>query len=101
MTPLMPMMCKVSRIAVALGLAGLLFPSVGLAGQAHEKKPPKNSDIEKIGNRDINKGSLNFYSYDREIEMGRELAAQVVQAAKLFDDKTINEYVNCVGQNLV
>src|SRR5580704_7105209 len=96
-----PMMCKVSRIAVALGVAGLLLPSSGFARQTHEKKPPKNSDIENIGNRDINKGSLNFYSYDREIEMGRELAAQVEQAAKLFDDKTINEYVNRVGQNLV
>jgi predicted Zn-dependent protease len=64
-------------------------------------KKPKNSDVDNIGNRNINKGSVNFYSLDKEIAMGRQLAAEVERQVKLVDDATINEYVNRVGQNIV
>src|SRR5215475_13045297 len=40
-------------------------------------KKPANSDIENIGTRDINKHSLNFISYEKEIAMGRQMAAEV------------------------
>src|SRR5215475_5914588 len=66
-----------------------------------QKKKPKNSDVDNIGNRNINKGSINFYSLDKEIAMGRQLAAEIERQVKLIDDPTINEYVNRVGQNLV
>src|SRR5262249_23908137 len=64
-------------------------------------KKPKNADVDNIGNRNINKGSVNFYSLDKEIAMGRQLAAEVERQVKLVDDPTINEYVNRVGQNIV
>src|SRR5215831_2030908 len=32
-----------------------------------DKKKPKNSDVDNIGSRDINKGSINFISLDKEI----------------------------------
>jgi hypothetical protein len=41
--------------------------SVAALGQQR----PKNSDIENIGSRDINKGVINFYSLDKEIALGR------------------------------
>jgi predicted Zn-dependent protease len=66
-----------------------------------DKKKPKNSDVDNIGSRDINKGSINFISLDKEIAMGRQLAAEVERQVKLIDDPTINEYVNRVGQNIV
>jgi predicted Zn-dependent protease len=66
-----------------------------------KKKMPKNSDVENIGSRDINKGSVNFTSLDKEIAMGKQLSAQVEQQVKLVDDPVITEYVNRVGQNLV
>src|SRR5438477_9596918 len=65
------------------------------------KSKKKNSDVENIGNRNINKGSINFISLDKEIQMGRQLAAEIERQVKLIDDPTINEYVNRVGQNLV
>src|SRR5262249_25078477 len=65
------------------------------------KSKKKNSDIENIGNRDINKGSINFISLEKEIAMGRQLAAEIERQVKLNEDPTINEYVNRVGQNLV
>ena len=70
---------------------------------AGEQKKPKNSDIENIGNRDINSGffSWNFTSLEKEIALGRQLAAELERQVKLVDDPVINEYVNRVGQNLV
>ena len=41
-------------------------------------KKPKNSDVDDIGARNINKGSVNFYSLDKEIAMGRQLAAETL-----------------------
>jgi len=65
------------------------------------KNKKKNGDVDNIGNRNINKGSINFISLDKEIAMGRQLAAEIERQVKLIDDPAINEYVNRVGQNLV
>src|SRR5881296_2457028 len=65
------------------------------------KSKKKNSDVDNIGNRNINKGSINFISLDKEIAMGRQLAAEIERQVKLIDDPAITEYVNRVGQNLV
>jgi beta-barrel assembly-enhancing protease len=69
--------------------------------QKDQKNKKKNSDVDNIGNRNINKGSINFISLDKEIAMGRQLAAEIERQVKLIDDPTINEYVNRVGQNIV
>jgi predicted Zn-dependent protease len=66
-----------------------------------QSKKPKHADVDNIGTRDINKGSINFYSLDKEIAMGRQLAAEIERQVKLIDDTTINEYVNRIGQNIV
>jgi len=54
-----------------------------------------------IGKRDINKGSIDFYSLEREVKLGRQLAAEVDRTAKFVTDPIINEYVNRLGQNIV
>src|SRR5712691_3338222 len=63
---------------------------------------PKNSkeDVEAIGNRGVGKG-VNFYSLEREIAVGKQLAQEVERSSKLIDDPVVTEYVNRVGQNLV
>ena len=63
---------------------------------------PKNSkeDVEAIGNRSVGKG-INFYSLEKEIGLGKQLAQEVERSAKLVDDPVVTEYVNRVGQNLV
>src|ERR1051326_3737967 len=88
------------------GYQGRVLTAVALivvmtVGASAGDKKKKNSDIENIGSRDINKGSINFISLDKEIALGRELAKQVEQQSKLVTDPVINEYVNRVGQNLV
>ncbi len=63
---------------------------------------PKNSkeDIEAIGNRNVGKG-VNFYSLEKEIALGKQLAQEVERSSKMIDDPVVTEYVNRVGQNLV
>jgi predicted Zn-dependent protease len=60
----------------------------------------KKKDPDEIGNRDVGKG-VNFYSIEKEIGLGKQLAQEVERQAKLIDDPVIAEYVNRVGQNLV
>src|ERR1700676_1774162 len=60
----------------------------------------KKKDPDEIGNRDVGKG-LNFYSVEKEIAIGKQMAQQVERQAKIVDDPVIAEYVNRIGQNLV
>ena len=53
-----------------------------------------------IGHRNVGNG-LNFYSIEREISIGHDLARQVEESSRVVTDPIINEYVNRIGQNLV
>src|SRR5262249_16596523 len=70
--------------------------------QQQDEVKPKNSkeDVEQIGNRGVGKG-VNFYSLEKEIALGKQLAQEVERSSKLIDDPIVTEYVNRVGQNLV
>jgi predicted Zn-dependent protease len=57
-------------------------------------------DPDQIGNRNVGKG-VNFYSLEKEIALGKQLATEVERQAKIINDPVIAEYVNRVGQNLV
>jgi hypothetical protein len=71
------------------------------ADEAKAQTPEaKKKNPDAIGNRDIDKG-VNFYSLDKEIGLGKQLAQEVEREAKVIDDPIIAEYVNRVGQNLV
>src|SRR6266851_3142067 len=59
----------------------------------------KKKDPDEIGNRDVGKG-VNFYSIEKEIALGKQLAQEVERQAKLVDDPVVTEYVNRIGQNL-
>jgi predicted Zn-dependent protease len=64
--------------------------------QAEDKK----KDPSQIGNRDVGKG-INFYSLEKEMALGKQLAQEVARQAKIVDDPLISEYANRTGQNLV
>ena len=71
---------------------------------ARSKQPLSvNDDPTMIGKRNINKGIIAKMSgsTEKEVRMGRELAAEVDRQAKFIDDPMITEYVNRVGQNIV
>jgi beta-barrel assembly-enhancing protease len=68
--------------------------------QNPDVKPGSKADVGAIGNRDVGKG-LDFYSLEKEIALGKQLAQQVDRSAKFVTDPVVTEYVNRVGQNLV
>ena len=74
------------------------------ATPAKSNKPlSTNEDPNMIGKRQINSGIIAKMSgsTEKEVRLGRELAAEVDRQAKFVDDPTITEYVNRVGQNIV
>jgi beta-barrel assembly-enhancing protease len=77
--------------AVLLALATLSIPAFA--------QKDKKKDISEIGNRDVGKG-VNFYSIEREIALGKQLAEEVQKQARMMNDPLIGEYVNRICQNL-
>ncbi len=75
--------------------------------QTDPKKPLSTSENpELIGKRNINGGGDKFWgwlggSQDKEVQIGRQLALEVEQSAKMIEDDMVTEYVNRVGQNIV
>jgi len=81
---------SISAVAV-LALTALLLP-------AFAENP--EDDPNQIGNRNVGKG-VNFYSIEKEMALGKQLAQQVERQAKIVTDPVIAEYINRIGQNLV
>ena len=67
-------------------------------------KPLSSSeDPRLIGKRNINTGvwAKMAGSMEKEVNVGRQVAAEVDRQAKFVDDPVITEYINRVGQNVV
>jgi predicted Zn-dependent protease len=88
--------------AAGLLAAAIAVPCAYAQEQPQEAKIKQGSeaDVNAIGHRNVGHG-LNFYSLEREIALGKQLAQEVERSAKFVDDPIITDYVNRVGQNLV
>ena len=64
------------------------------------KKKGSKNDPDDIGDRNVS-GKVNFYSLEKEIALGKQLAQQVQQQSKVINDPVVSEYVNRLGQNIV
>jgi beta-barrel assembly-enhancing protease len=69
-----------------------LFAGLSLAGD-------KKKDPDEIGDRNV-AGDINFYSIEKEMAMGKQLAVEVEKQSRMVDDAILGEYVNRLGQNL-
>lgn len=73
---------------------------------ADSNKPKTRSKLsdkenpEMIGKRNINSKQINFYSLEKEMGIGQQLAAETERQLKLIDDPVVSEYINRVGQNI-
>jgi predicted Zn-dependent protease len=81
---------RISTVSLIALLAASAF-----AGDDKNKK----NDPSQIGDRDVGK-CLNFYSVEKEMALGKQLAEEVAREAKVVDDPILSEYVNRIGQNL-
>ena len=100
--------------ALALALTMLAGPSAALGAETKaDAKKAENKEKEKtvkplkdkedplkIGKRKLN-GGINFYSLEKEMKLGRQMAAEIDSKAKFVTDPVVTEYVNRVGQNIV
>ncbi len=80
---------------LSVGLALFLILPSAYANDKNKKKGP-----DDIGNSDVGKG-VNFYSIEKEIALGKQMAQEVEREARLVHDPIVTEYVNRLGQNLV
>ena len=103
---------EVSKRLVALAVALMMMagPTAVFASDGKEQKSAQPKKVEQlkdkenplmIGKRDINKGSLDFYSLEKEAAIGRQLAAEIDAQSKFVTDPVVTEYINRVGQNIV
>lgn len=73
-------------------LTAILFSAPAFAGD-------KKNDPNLIGDREVGK-CLNFYSVEKEMALGKQLAEEVTRQAKMVTDPLVTEYINRLGQNL-
>src|SRR5438874_8377105 len=60
-------------------------------------------DIESIGDRNIGcgRGIGNWYSLERQMDMGKQYSNQVEATSKLITDPLVTDYINQLGKDLV
>ena len=86
-------MRRVSEAWIAAAVCLLL--ALPMSAQSKDKK----KDPDQIGNRDVGAG-INFYSIEREIALGKQMAQEIARQAKFVEDPVPAEYVNRLAQNL-
>jgi predicted Zn-dependent protease len=70
-----------------------------LCSQAPAFARDKKKDPAAIGDRNVSKG-LNFYSWEQETALGKQLSIEVEKQAKIVGDPIVSEYINRLGQRL-
>jgi predicted Zn-dependent protease len=70
-----------------------------VAAPLHPQSKDKKNDPDQIGNRDVGKG-VNFYSLEKEIALGKQMAQEIERQAKFVDAPVPAEYLNRLAQNL-
>jgi len=88
------------RRAIACLLAAFLLAAPA-ASVAQKKKPKqKNADVENIGRRDVNRGSWNLWSPERELELGQQMATDTERSVALLNDPVVVSYVQEVAERI-
>jgi Zn-dependent protease with chaperone function len=77
--------------------------STATAPPSNGKPLATDEDPSLIGKRKINGGFFSWMAggMEKEVALGRYLAAEIDREAKFIDDPVITEYINRVGQNIV
>ena len=87
--------------AVLLLAAGICPAEVGQP-VPEGKRQPKERQGGCLQDRRPRRGQGGqFLQLEKEIQLGKQLAADVERNAKIVDDPVIAEYVNRIGQNIV
>lgn len=80
----------------ASGVVLLVMPPLA-SSLPQSKHKGAEADINAIGKRNIAKGT-NFYSSEKERELGKQLSHEVERSSKPLDDPVVNGYVDKLAQ---
>ncbi len=87
----------------ALAVLALAVCSCGSSALAsplpQNKRSKSDADINAIGHRRIVRDA-NFYSAEREKELGKALSQEVERSSKLLNDPIVTEYIGRVAQTV-
>lgn len=91
------------RQALTLSLWLVPFGFAHVFGQQPQTKQPlsEKENPQLIGHRNINQHQINFFSLEKEIAAGREIAVEFEQQTKFVDDTEIADYIKGLAQNLL
>jgi beta-barrel assembly-enhancing protease len=81
-------------------LAASLILGLGTSAVYAQKPKKQKDDVQQIGSRKVD-NCLNFFSLEKEMALGKQLASEVQKQAKVVEDPLLSEYVNRLGQGLV
>src|SRR5260370_27269092 len=92
------MRCSLNAVLFAV------FTSLTLLACASSALPqfkPNRSDqdLNAIGHRNIG-GNVNFFSREKELALGKQLAQEIERSSKMIDDTVVSEYLNRLAQNI-
>jgi len=63
-------------------------------------KPNRSDqDLNAIGHRNLG-GNINFFSREKELALGKQLAQEVERSSRVIDDPFVCEYINRLAQNI-
>lgn len=90
-----------SQLNAALFAAFTSLTLLASASSALPQFKPNRSDqdLNAIGHRNIGDG-VNFYSREKELALGKQLAQEFERSSKMIDDPFVSEYLNRLAQNI-
>lgn len=79
----------------------MLLPADGFS-QQRQTRPPltENENPQLIGKRNINKQQVNFYSAEKELALGRKLAEEFEEQARIVGESEVTAYLTSLVRNL-
>jgi beta-barrel assembly-enhancing protease len=80
-------MRRVAEFVLVVLVAAACVPAAEAQGRQ------RHADVDEIGDRDITRGSWNFFSPEREYELGRQLAAEAAASVLLLRDPLVHAYI--------
>ncbi|MEP7273888.1 MAG: hypothetical protein ABI882_20475, partial [Acidobacteriota bacterium] len=80
------LMCTFGCLMMAASVVAQTPAPASTQGSTKKQPLADNENPELIGKRNINKHQINFYSFDKEVAIGRQFAQEIDRSAKLVDD---------------
>lgn len=85
--------------ALVGGFTCLTLLACGSSAQPQFKPNRSDQDLNAIGHRKISR-DINFFSKEKEIALGKQLAKEVERSSRMLDDPVVSEYLNRLAQNI-